>query len=65
MSVALVGIGPPSKSPPFVYPHSGQCAWCQRERDDLFWHAQDRKFYCAAVFRCEARYEIQARRDQA
>lgn len=46
-----------------VYPHSGRCAWCKRERDDLFWHAADQKFYCADVFWCEARYMIQAERE--
>lgn len=40
------------------YPHSGTCAYCERERDDLFWHPHDRAFYCADVFRCEARWEI-------
>lgn len=48
-----------------IYPHSGTCAWCQRERDDLFWHAQDQKLYCADVFRCEARYIIQGEREHA
>lgn len=45
-----------------IYPHSGVCERCRRERDDLFFHAQDEAYYCADVFRCEARYEIQAAR---
>lgn len=41
-----------------VFPHSGMCARCGRDRDDLFWHRFDRAFYCADIFRCEARHEI-------
>jgi len=41
-----------------VYPFSGTCAYCGRDRDDLFYHRQDDAFYCADVFRCEARREI-------
>lgn len=43
---------------PGSYPHSGVCGNCGRERDDLFWHADDEEMYCADVFRCEARLEI-------
>jgi len=49
-------------APESIYPHSGTCARCLRERDDLFWHAQDEEFYCADVFRCEYRYYIQGER---
>jgi hypothetical protein len=45
-----------------TYPHSGICARCGRDRDDLFWHRQDRTYYCADVFRCEAQFEILAER---
>jgi hypothetical protein len=48
--------------PTSIYPHSGTCAYCERERDDLFWHAQDETYYCADVFRCEARVQITVQR---
>lgn len=41
-----------------AYPHAGNCDNCGRERDDLFWHEDAEAFYCADVFRCEARKEI-------
>jgi hypothetical protein len=46
-----------------VFPHSGVCANCRRERDDLFWHKLDMVYYCADVFRCEARLSIQAQKN--
>jgi hypothetical protein len=51
--------------PARIYPHSGRCARCLRERDDLFWHRFDEVYYCADVFRCEARYVIQGEREEA
>jgi len=48
--------------PTSIYPHSGTCGYCGRDRDDLFWHAQDQTFYCDDVFKCEARREILERR---
>ena len=47
----------PPPSP--VYPYSGVCANCRRERTDLFWHRFDEAFYCADVLRCEARLQVQ------
>lgn len=44
------------------YPYSGTCAYCGRERDDLFWHADDRAFYCAYTIECEYRAYILASR---
>jgi hypothetical protein len=41
-----------------VFPFSGVCARCRRERDDLFQHPDGNR-YCADVFKCEARYYIQ------
>jgi hypothetical protein len=46
------------------YPIQGVCARCLRERDDLFWHDEDQATYCADVFRCEARYEMQGDREE-
>lgn len=51
-------------APVTVYPYSGCCARCLRDRDDLFWHNEDRKFYCADILRCEARYIIQGEREE-
>lgn len=51
--------GPRYPNPAVVYPHSGICARCLRDRDDLFYHQQDEAFYCADIARCEARYYIQ------
>lgn len=51
-------------APEKVYPHSGVCQRCLRERNDLFWHAQDGRFYCVDIFRCEARYYIQGEREK-
>lgn len=48
-----------------IFPFSGMCSRCLRDRDDLFWHGGDRTYYCADVLRCEARYEIQAQREEA
>lgn len=45
-----------------AFPHSGICGRCGRERHDLFWHADDKRFYCCDVFRCEARFTILAER---
>jgi hypothetical protein len=49
-------------APASVYPHAGVCARCLRDRDDLFWHAEDAVFYCADVFRCEMRFAVLAQR---
>lgn len=49
-------------APVTAYPHSGTCARCLRERDDLFWHEQERTYYCVNVFACEQRYYIQGER---
>jgi hypothetical protein len=37
-----------------------RCENCTRERpdEDLFWHRNDRKWYCQAAFVCEARLDI-------
>lgn len=51
---------PTDKPSAAIYPRSGRCANCCRERDDLFWHEEDQVLYCADTFRCEARYAIQA-----
>lgn len=48
--------------PDRLYPFSGTCERCGRERDDLFYHRFDHAYYCADVFRCEARFEILANR---
>lgn len=55
----LMGIGIPREVA--AYPHSGRCFNCGRERDDLFYHAQDDAYYCCDVFRCEARVQILGR----
>jgi hypothetical protein len=44
--------------PATKWPHSGRCANCERERDDLFWHEQDAVYYCGDVTRCELRRGI-------
>lgn len=49
-------------APTTVGPHSGMCARCLRERTDLFWHEQDRTYYCGDIGRCEARYYLQGER---
>lgn len=46
-----------------VYPFSGVCANCGRNRDDLFSHP-DGNMYCSDIGRCEARQEIQAIREE-
>jgi hypothetical protein len=48
--------------PASVYPHSGTCGYCGRDRDDLFWHAEDETYYCAHVWRCEQRRYVLERR---
>lgn len=51
--------------PAVVYPHSGTCAYCGRDRDDLFWHRMDKAYYCADVFRCEVRADVLSERRAA
>ena len=54
-----------AEAPTTAYPHSGTCARCLRERDDLFWHEQERTYYCVDIFRCEHRYYAQGKRQAA
>lgn len=51
-------------TPSVIAPIILRCGNCTRERvaDDLFWHKQDRKWYCNTPFACEARLAYQLTR---
>ncbi len=45
-----------------------RCRNCHRQRlwRDIFWHVEDRAFYCANTIACELRFVVQSEReDQA